>query len=276
MIQPIRPSETTDFIRCPRLWQYKHIEGWSAPPSAWTPEKLMGSAVHEGLAHYWYLKRPGYFYAGPPDAPVANVFLRDWPDTAPPEFSLDGHLSLALKVLDRVLAWIKVNMADAQPVMVEEPLGENGHTTPDLVTREQGDILTVTDWKYTHVLDSDRVRYRLEGIERTHQFLHYCWAVGERLEEPIRQFRKVIIVGNPRIIVRDATFQPTPIMLEQWLTSARQMWEDMAEMRAGRRVAYQREAGCFMYGPKWPCPMYEGCWTCHGNEAMMAQFYTRE
>ena len=266
-IPPVRPSETTDFIRCPRLWHWKHVERWEAPISTWTPERLIGAALHAGIAAYWR--------GQPPGGGVLLAFGTDWPPDAPPEFSQDALESHTLKVLDKVLAWIAKELPDVRPVMVEEPLGPNGHTTPDLVTREQADILTVTDWKYHHILDADRVRYRLEGIERTHQFLHYCWAVGERLGEPVRQFRKVAIVGGPRILIREATFQPTLSMLEQWLTGARQMWEDMAEMRAGRRVAYQREAGCFMYGPKWPCPMYEGCWTCHGNREKMAQFYTR-
>lgn len=267
----IRPSEVTDFIRCPRLWHDKHVAGWEPPASSWTPERVIGSSIHAGIAEHW--RHLGN--SAPHDA-LRREFGCLWPSDAPLMFSPDGLESHTLKVLDRVLDWIAKELPDVHPVMVEEPLGENGHTTPDLVTREQGDILTVTDWKYHHVLDPDRIRYRLEGIERTHQFLHYCWAVGERLGEPVRQFRKVVIVGGPRILIRDATFQPTPSMLEQWLTGARQMWEDMSEMRAGRRVAYQREAGCFMYGPKWPCPMYEGCWTCHGDEQKMAQFYTKK
>jgi hypothetical protein len=30
-----------------------------------------------------------------------------------------------------------------------------------------------------------------------------------------------------------------------------------------------------MYGDKYPCPYYEGCWTCHGDEVKMSQFYTK-
>lgn len=265
MTQPVRPSETTDFIRCPRLWLYKHVEGWEPPASAWTPERLIGTAIHAGLAEHW---------RGQPWGDALMLALEQgWPSNAPLEFNRDVLESHSFKVLDKVLIWIAKSMPDAEPVMVEQTLREDG-CTPDLVTREP-EGLTVTDWKYSHVLDSDRIRYRLEGIDRTHQFLDYCWQVGRTLGEPVRQFRKVVIAGGPRIMVKDATFTPTEPMLEQWLTSARQMWEDMGEMRAGVKVAYQREAGCMMYGPKWPCQMWEACWTCHGDRGKMAAFYTK-
>ena len=273
MTQPVRPSETTDFIRCPRLWLYKHVEGWEPPASVWTPERLVGSAIHAGIAAYWFNQTDRIVPMPPPAECLTNVLHQGWPPDAPLEFSQEALESHALKVLDKVLTWIGKEMPDAEPLMVEQPLGVDGHTTPDLVTREPGGLI-VTDWKYTHVLDSDRIRYRLEGLERTHQFLHYAWAVGQEMSAPVSVFRKVVIVGNPRIVIRAGTFTPEPAALEQWLVSARQMWEDMTEMRAGRKVAYQREAGCFMYGPKWPCPMYEACWTCHGDREKMKMFYT--
>ena len=275
MVAPVRPSETTTFIRCPRLWWYREVGKWEPPTSAWTPERLVGTAIHAALADYWRLRmqkvesisiwRPGA---------IETTFDNGWPETAPLEFSREGIEEHARKVADKVLAWVEKSMLGVEPIMVEQSLDEKGTTTPDLVTREPAG-LTVTDWKYSAHIDPDRVRYRLENIDRTHQFLHYCWAVGEHLKEPVRQFRKVVIVGGPRIMVKEATFTPTPAMIESWLTGARQMWQDMSEMRAGERVAYQREAGCTMYGPKWPCVYTEACWTCHGDEKKMAQFYTR-
>ncbi len=277
MTQPVRPSETTDFIRCPRLWYYKHVEGWQPPASAWSPERLVGSLIHAGLAAYWLNEGPESLRGGPlnhtPQDTLHYTMDRDWPPDAPLEHSRDANEAHALKVLDKVLAWIAKEMADAEPIMVEQTLRADG-CTPDLVTREPAG-LTVTDWKYSAHIDPDRVRYRLENIERTHQFLDYCWQVGQTLGEPVAQFRKVVIVGGPRIIVKEATFTPTPTMLAQWLTGAQQMWQDMAKMRSGDAVAYQREAGCRMYGPKWPCTYEEACWTCHGDRGKMAQFYTR-
>jgi hypothetical protein len=161
---------------------------------------------------------------------------------------------------------------------VEQALGADGHTTPDLVTREpygQGTGLVVTDWKTSWNVPADRVRYRLEGAERDHQFLHYCWAVGEHLKEPVRLFRKVVIVGSPKIIVKDVTFQPDPQAIEYWLTGARQLWKDMGNVRSGERVAPMNPNGCKMYGEKYLCPYFEACWTCHGDPERMRQFLVR-
>ena len=274
---PIRPSEVTDWIRCNKLWEFKYLQGWRAPDSAWEPWQLMGSAVHAGLSTYWeQIREPDTKLVIPdPASMVSRTLTQGWPPTAPAEFSRDGLESLALKVLDKTLAWIAKEMPDAQPVMVEEALGPDGHTTPDLVTDEDG-VLTVTDWKTSWNLDADRVRYRLEGLDRTHQFLHYAWAVGERLGRPVQRIRKVVIVGSPRIIVRDATWTPTPQALEYWLTSARQTWQDMAMIRKGERVASLNTNGCKMYGDKYPCTYWDACWTCHGDREQMAQFLVRE
>ncbi len=275
-LQPIRPSETTDFIRCAKYWWYKHVEGWRAPDSQWSPWALMGTAVHAGLATYWRKGKeqalPGHL--NPYDA-LTLVLRGGWPPNAPPEFSREGSESLALKVLDVVLKWIAREMPDAEPIMVELPLGADGHTTPDLVTREAGQLV-VTDWKTSWNVPADRVRYRLEGLEREHQFLHYCWAVEQHLGEPVRLFRKVVIVGSPNIIVKDATFQPSPESLEYWLTGARQMWESMRNMRVGDEVAWQNVNGCFPYGAKYPCPYLDACFTCHGHREKMTQFLVKE
>ena len=280
MTLPIRPSAVIDWIRCPRLWWYKE-QGWAAPPSAWSPERLMGSAVHAGIAAYWANSRspipttPAYW--------LNQVFIDEWPDDAPPEYSRDTLTTQALQTLDAVLHWITEHMPDAKPVMVEQSLGADGHTTPDLVTRErsghgsgQGSGLVITDWKVSMSLPADRLLARLEGIERTWQFLHYCWAVGEHLQEPVWMFRKVVIAAGPKILVREATFQPPPAMLAAWLKDAEAKWGLMHQMKTGTLYPWRQETGCFMYGPKWRCPMYDACWTCYGVEKQMAQFNTRE
>ena len=272
MIAPIRPSAVTDWLRCPRLWWYKE-QGWEAPPSAWSPERLMGTAVHAGIAAYWRGVNPR--------TQTSFTLTASWPDDAPPEYDMDVLEAQALTVLDAVLHWIMEHMPerDTLPVMVEQPLGADGHTTPDLVTREQADIkadmLVVTDWKVSMSLPADRLLARLEGIERTWQFLHYCWAVGEHLQEPVRMFRKVVIAAGPKILVREATFQPTAPMLAAWLKDAEAKWGLMHQMQAGTLYPWRQETGCFMYGPKWRCPMYDACWTCLGDEEQMAQFLVR-
>jgi hypothetical protein len=210
-----------------------------------------------------------------PQDEVSGEFALSWPPDAPPEFSREGLESQALKVLDAVLKWIAKEMPDAQPVMVEEALGADGHTTPDLVTREQGQLV-VTDWKVSAHLPADRIQYRLQDTERTWQFLHYCWAVGQHLKEPVGLFRKVVIAAGPRIMVRDATFVPNDAMLTAWHRDAQVKWRLMNDMRAGIVYPWRQEDGCLKYGAKWRCAYYDACWTAHGDEGKMAQFLVKE
>ena len=278
---PIRPSEVTDWIRCPRLWWLRD-QGWRPFDTQWTPERLLGTAVHAGLAHYWGL-RAGGLHAGPENEAIYNVFLREWPDTAPSEHSLEGYTEQAIKVVDAVIKWIVKHMPDAKPVMVEQSLGADGHTIPDLVTREQADIypdtdgiLVVTDWKVSAHLPVDRIQYRLQDLEKTHQFLHYAWAVGEHLKEPVRLFRKVVIAAGPQIRVKDGTFTPTPESLAAWLADARVKWDLMHKMRDGIVFPWRNEDGCLKYGEKWRCWAYDFCWTCNGDEEKGKQFLVKE
>src|SRR6266481_5514797 len=176
---PVRPSEVTTWLRCPRLWQYQYVEGWKPAPGSWSPEMLMGTAVHAGLAAGWK-------WGEVPRRAVEAAFAGGWPEDAPAEHDRNALEAQALRVLGAVTEWCAREMPDAEPLMVEEALGTDGHTTPDLVTREGGQLV-ITDWKYSHHVPADRIHYRLEGPDRP------CI---------------VVIIGGPKIVVKDATFRP--------------------------------------------------------------------
>ena len=272
MIAPIRPSEVTDWIRCPRLWWLRD-QGWRPFDTQWTPERLLGTVIHAGIARWWRWQRNGGHGVGEVFArtELKEMLLLNWPENVPAEFSREGLEAQALKTLDAVLKWIPKSMPDAAPVMIEQPLGADGHTTPDLVTREPIGLV-VTDWKVSAHLPADRIQYRLQDLEKTHQFLHYCWAVGEYLKEPVRLFRKVVIAAGPQIRVKDGTFMPTPKGLAAWYADARIKWDLMHKMRDGTVYPWRNEDGCLKYGEEWSCWAYDGCWTAHGDPERMRQF----
>ena len=207
------------------------------------------------------------------DDAIQTVFT-EWPDDAPEEFSREGLMTLAISVVQAVIKWIPKGLPYANALLIEHPMDTDGHTTPDLVTEEPGGLV-ITDWKYSHHVPADKVMYRLEGNERNHQFWHYIWAVGEHFQRPVSLFRKVVIVGMPKIIVKSSEFTPTPEALASWLQGARAKWDQMDRMRSGALPVYRREEGCKPFGERWPCPMYEACWTCHGDEGKMHAFYTK-
>lgn len=230
----------------------------------------MGTAIHAGLAAHWRRKERAEV-----ENAVTEALRVEWPPDAPSEFSREGLESLALKVLDKVLTWIAVNMPDAEPVMAEQALGTDGHTTPDLVTRENtgpGRGLVVTDWKTSANLPTDKIMYRLQEIDRTWQFLHYCWAVGKHFQEPVARFRKVVIAMGPKILVRSAEFIPSPEMIAAWHKDALAIWRQMSDIKEGRAYAPRNENGCLKYGARYRCQYYEACWTCFGDAKRMENF----
>lgn len=266
---PIRPTSTQKWSRCPTLWRLEDVEGWRLPGDQFSLERNMGSWVHTGMATWW---------KGGTEAESCRAAweqsYNEWPEVT--EVSREGITELLSAVILKTIKWCRVEMAGAKVLMVEQPLGEDGKdTTPDLVT-EENEIVVVTDWKYSHHVDPANVHYRLEGSDRIHQFKHYTWRVGEYLNRPVRLFRKVVIVGLPKVIVKESTFVPDEQAQAEWLRQSRRKWHEMARMKVDPLMVYRREEGCKPFGDKWPCPMWEACWTCHGDQEMMTKFYVKE
>lgn len=251
-------------------WYLEDVEGWQAPLDSWSPERDMGTALHAGMAAYWL----GGEKLSPLDE-ATQTLKSLWPETAPDEYSLEGMTELLGKIILRQRVFFTRDMAGADPVMVEQPLGEDGHTTPDLVTREHGELV-VTDLKYHHYVPADRIQYRFDHIDRDHQFNHYPWAVSEYLGEPVRRFRKLGVIGLPKIVIRAAEFEVTEQQQAAWLMGARQKWHQMDRMiQGGPEMVYQRQEGCRPFGDKYPCPMEQACWTCHLDREQMTKFYRK-
>lgn len=250
-------------------WYLEDIEGWRPiGVQGVNIPIVMGTAVHAGMAALWRTWSQDRMIEA-----AMNVLTSGAPIT-----ELAGLSALLAKILGKAYDWCEANMGHAEVIMVEQSLRENG-ITPDLITREHGDLV-VTDWKYHHKVKREHLHYRLDGPERNHQFLHYVWDVGEYCQEPVRLFRRVSIVGTPQIIVKDSIFVPTEPMMTAWLQQAKRKWHEMDQtIAAGTgfhgNFAYRREDGCMPYGAEHPCEMWAACWTCHGNREQMSNFYTK-
>lgn len=300
MTVPIRPSSVTKWTQCPTRWWLEDVRGWTPPLSEWTPHALVGTAIHAGLALWWQRKaqEPNGaldqgVYKGSgwewvldgPEGPL-KAALRALQEGWPPEVEgLEVQRAAIERTMPALIRFCETEMREELPVLIEHPLGEDGHTTPDLVTR--GPLgLVVTDYK-THLhVEPDRVKYRLEGVERVHQFQHYAWAVSQYLGEPVRLIRRLTIVLGPKVVVKAAECEVDGRAQTAWYTQAeekwRKMWSALDENEQGDEVYFapahiwRNENACKPYGEKWPCPMYTACWECHGDEELMAKFYLRK
>jgi len=265
----IRPTSVQKWSRCPTLWYLTDIEGWRQPDSAWSPERDIGTAIHAAIAWYW---RNDHDIVGA-GVEAERVLRSKWVEGS--AFEIEAHIPIVHKTLLAVWKWIETNMSHVRMVIDESPLGADGHTTPDLVIDSDGDLV-VTDWKSSLNLPAEKMVYRLEGAERDHQFWHYIMAVSDRLERPVKRFRKVVIGCTPKPIVKATEFTVEKAAFLSWFDQTIQKWEQMEEMKDNAHLVYRREEGCKPFGEKWPCPMFEACWTCHGDREKMANFYIRE
>lgn len=272
MPRPYRPSETTKFTRCPTLWLREDVQGWRRPDIPFSPEILMGTAIHAGLAALWR-RETAHKWA------VLNVFEALWPAEGGGAHDRERLETLALQCVMETITWCQATLGEVEPLLIEQSLDEDDHTTPDLVFRRAGGI-EIIDWKYHHEIDLAKkpwsLQDRLEEVARVHQFQDYCWRVGEYLQEPVRLFRAIHIIGQPKIVVREAAFQPSAAAQAEWLRQARRKWHQMGMIATEPALAWRNENGCKMYGEKWPCPQWAGCWECSGDPEQMAQFYVKE
>ena len=168
---------------------------------------------------------------------------------------------------------------------IEEPLDEDGTTTPDLVTRitspeEPESGLIITDYKTHFEIDLSRAPYKLRDriveAPRQHQFLDYIYRVEGYYREPVRLFRVLHIIFQPEVVVKETSFRPDPLAQAEWLRSARRKWHMMTLLQIDPALAYRNENGCMQYGEKYACPQMTACWDLHGDQERMTELYTQE
>jgi len=276
--EPFRPTATEKFTRCPTKWYYEDVQGWRLPPGGRFPvEQLIGTSLHAGMAEYW---RGRQGHEAEPRKVAQATLAGGWQETA--EQSLEGISQLLDRVLDATIAHCAQHMRYEDALLIEQPMRPDGHTTPDLVTREitpSSDRIIITDYKYHHEVEGKNLPYRLEGDERKHQFRDYHHVVSEYLGEKVGLIRVLHIVGLPKVLIRENNFTYSPESQAEWLRQAKVKWHQMAQMKAGGELhgglTWRNENGCLQFGSKWPCEMFTACWECHGNQEQMAQFYVK-
>jgi hypothetical protein len=269
------PSEVDLFLRCPMLWWLTRKRGWvSRVEPAWTPNRLVGSAVGAGLT---------ILYGQYPD--------KGWPEKVSPESQEEAHRVLvegwvdqdgwSLEALQRLVdrgldvAVKGPQMEGVQSVVMAEQ-GVYGRR-PDVILRFP-DGLVVDDNKVAMALDAHQEPYRLAEYDHSWQLLDYAWHVGEYLAEPVTLTRLHLIVLGPR---KHVTLHQVPVTrerLDRWYESAAGVWRTMEEMEQGSRAVWMGLTACTNKGLHFGqprCPMYDACHVYNGNERAMEVGFER-
>lgn len=250
-VVPRSPTSTADWLRCP---MYAHLrrEGWTQRGVAWTPNRLLGTAIGDALSTLYrgesksaakdkveLVTRLGY---------MAN-------DT----WDLSALTRLATRGYERAAA-DRLHEA-GEVLMVDDPLPSRAR--PDLVQRVPGQGLVVTDTKVTLKGGEDR----LSEYYTSHQLFHYAWEVGEVLQEPVAWVRIHLVTLTP-VQTYLHPIQVTPARLAFWLRGAERAWRGMSEEPAPDFTACQSKWG--------PCEYIPACHVLNLDPDAMESAYVKE
>jgi hypothetical protein len=249
------PSETESYMRCPAYHRYQHR--WQ-PRAPWTPNRLLGDAVHAGLAAH---------YGRPMSTPLAvalNVLAAGFPaDEA--HYTLDGLRTLVEKGLT---AGIAMDAPNGGVVIATEQL--LSRTKIDMVQRRPGEGLSVVDWKVSLELEKPKLKYRLREYDTSWQLRHEAWAASEHFGEPVEWGYIGIIALTPRVFTHLHPVAMGAERLAHWERSAWQWWARLAAARANERPEMNLGA-CDRFGG---CVFKAACHDLHGDESRFETFYT--
>ena len=254
------PSQTADFSRCPKYWDLgRRWERWKQ--GEWTPDRAVGAAIHAGLADYFSHLDDHDRSLSPSavDVVISSALKAEWPENAPEIWDQGAMFTIAKRAVVKTVDEIALPVG-AQIVGVEHSFGE---AIVDLIYLHEGE-LTVLDWKSSYELKREWVAKRLEEATYTWAFYHYAWRAREKWQRPVRSIVKVVIACTPTTFAKKREVPLEPGFLERWHEQALSMWAEMEDMRAGRRVVYQRYEGCGLYGG---CVFRTGCFDLAGDES---------
>ena len=97
------PSQTVEWLQCPKLWALS--KQW-IKPEPWTPQRLIGQAVHAWLAEHY--RRT----SSSAEDSAKSTLIQGWPPDAPVELSADA-------------AWATIKRAVAAALTIDL-LGKDG------------------------------------------------------------------------------------------------------------------------------------------------------
>ena len=254
------PSQTVDFLRCPQLWQYK--QRWEdRAGNAWTPARVMGTAVDGGLTTLYASIRGGIEWrlAVPEGADtVAHTLHLHWPLDASPEHEPEAAKRIALRAYHRV---VEERFAEGHAILGTQISW--GESIADMVTLTPEDELVIWDWKFSYELRPEWFRARLEDARLTWPFYHYAWRAQQSTGKRVRKAVKVVISGTPRAEVKTADVDMDKVVLDNWLRSAASAWRTMTHMRDGGQKPFMNWNGCKLFGG---CYFFTACHSLGGDE----------
>ena len=270
------PTEVRKWLTCPVYWQLS--KRWTPRVESWQPHKLVGSALHLGIASYLGSVRDG--------APALSLYETSGHDALQlleAEFqeqetwSLEALQALVRKGIALAIKGIERDLlpgATIRGVEVTDPINPlpPGVRVPRIIDciLERAGALEVWDWKSHIKLDPQYLGERQRSIIHSWQLLDYGWHAQEWFGKP------VTLVGTGEIILTPkAQFLPVPVVviparLAQWRMDAEQIWHMMATIPDWHNWEACTDRHLF-YGKE--CEFVPGCHQLSGDETLFSGVY---
>lgn len=268
------PTSTMCYMQCPYLYHFRRE--WQPKQSivAWTPNRLLGTAIAKGLEVYY--KRLKYCSLG---NTLSQVDIDDAFESAlevirthfvsDQGWTLEGLEKLTTAGLK---AGIKTGFPlGGQILEVEEKLDSG---IPDLVYRAEDSQIVVIDHKVVLKQSPDYVGDKLMSYDTSWQLAHYASKLSAKYGEFVGRTGIHLITLSPKVKAYTHFITWSADRLAMWTTDAKEIWSDMDH--ANKTGHYRRHyTHCQTYGvtPERRCEAFTACHELNGDETRYKVFY---
>jgi hypothetical protein len=274
------PTQTKSYLSCPQKRQYQNegLRTRTVPYFEWCG--LIGTAIHTGLEYYNdRVAREGdelYTYIDWIEPAILAGQLRaqeQWDEWVryerqmPDAYSREAACAWVRRAVPRVIAHgIPAGYA---VIEAEHALADYGPCILDLHLRAANGKPTFCDYKVKLKLEADKVALEEQRWGVDWQMLHDVWALQQYTKEMLDTFHVCLIVLQPTLSVRWASYRVDQQLVAQWARSATSWWDDM-QVNDEMKLAPMSNTH-FDYGR--PCEYYDACFLHHGDRAQIQTQY---
>lgn len=270
------PTEVQRWLICPYLRDYS--KKWAPRLEAWTPNKLVGSSIHAGIAAYLEAVRTGASLASQaPEIAACEVLQNGYVQQE--TWGLAGLEALVKKGTRALIRSVESSLLPGAQIIAVECVVKRVTDVPEGVPGkdhiadcilQRGETLEVWDWKTSLRLDDQYLPDRLLEAHHSWQLLDYAYHGARAFGKPVARVGQGLVILGPKVKVEYSPVAVTPERLNQWVRDATRIW---GEMEVG--PVWHNWQACsdkhLFYGTR--CPMFEGCHTYFGDESLFPALY---
>jgi len=268
------PTEVRRWLTCPVFRDYS--KRWASRVEDWTPHRLVGTAIHAGVAAHLQGVMRGD--TAPPDGlDHATEALRAG-YVQQETWGLDGLAALVSKGTTALRGRIAADLLPGATILgVEQqgpkplPPGVRVPRTLDCVLKRD-DHLEVWDWKTAIRLDAQYFPEKARSVLHQWQLLDYGWHAQEWYQLPVTRVGHGLVILGPKLTVKFLPVEVSPARLRQWRIDALRIWRLMREHEMSpwhnweactdRHLHYGRE-----------CKFMSACHELNGEESQFGGRY---